>query len=147
MADTTAKREVLGLLDTAPGLRPADILTSAIVPSLSSALDIGVAAPHALHAEDHCCETMRLRKVHYYRDHLEDLRLQGIIYTPLVWSRWGREHEETTKVLRQIARAAARRRGDKYDAVLSILRDAIGAALARRSAAMLLSCMPQYEHR
>ena len=86
---------------------------------------------------------MRLRKVHHYRDHLEDFRLQGIIYTPLVWSCCGREHEETTKVLRQIARAVARRRGDKYDAVLSILRDEIGAAFARRSAAMLLSCVPQ----
>ena len=95
---------------------------------------------------DDCCETMRVRKMHHYRDHLEDLRLQGIIYTPLIWSCWGREHEDTTKVLRQIARAAARRRGDKYDAVLSTLRDAICAALARRSAAMLLSCMPLYEH-
>ena len=112
MADTTAEREVLGLLDTAPGLRPADILTTAVVPSLSLALDIGVAAPHALHAGNDCCETMRLRKVRHYRDHLEDFHLQGIIYTPLVWSCWGREHEETTKVLRQIARAAARRRGD-----------------------------------
>ena len=147
IVDTTAEREVLGLFDTAPGLRPADILTTAVVPSLSSALDIGVATPHAFHAGYDCCETMRLRKVHHYRDHLEDLRLQGIIYTPLVWSCWGCEHEETTKVLGQIARAAARMRGDKCDAVLSILRDAIGAASARRSAAMLLSCMPQYEHR
>ena len=64
---------------------------------------------------------MRLCKVRHYRDHLEDLRLQGILYTPLIWSCWGREHEETTKVLRQIDRAAARRRGDKYEAVLSIL--------------------------
>ena len=147
MADTTAEREVLGLLDTAPGLRPADILTNAVVPALSSALDIGVAAPHAVHAGDDCCEAMRLRKIRHYQDHLEDLRLQGIIYTPLIWSCWGREHEDTTKVLRQIARVAARRRGDKYEAVLSSLRDVIGAVLARRAAAMLLSCMPHYDHR
>ena len=147
MADTTAEREVLGLLDTAPGLRPADILTNAFVPALSSALDIGVAAPHAVHAGDDCCEAMRLRKIRHYQDHLEDLRLQGIIYTPLIWSFWGREHEDTTKVLRQIARVAARRRGDKYEAVLSSLRDVIGAVLARRAAAMLLSCIPHYDHR
>ena len=85
--------------------------------------------------------------MHHYRDHLEDLRVHGIIYIPLVWYCWGRDHEDTTKVLRQIARAAARRRGDKYDAVLSTLRDTVCAALARRAAAMLLSCMPLYEHR
>ena len=112
MTDTTAEREVLRLLDTAPGLRPADILTIAVVPSLSSALDIGVAAPHALHAGEDCCETMRVRKIHHYRNHFEDLRLQGIVYTPLIWSCWGREHE-----------------------------------VARRAAAMLLSCVPHYEHR
>ena len=33
-ADTTAKREVLGLLDSAPGLRPFDF-TSAVLPSLT----------------------------------------------------------------------------------------------------------------
>ena len=90
---------------------------------------------------------MRVRKIHNYRDHLTDLRFQGIIYTPLVSSFWGREHEDTTKVLRQIARAAARRRGYKYEAVVSSLRGTIGAVLARRAAAMLLSCMPHYEHR
>jgi hypothetical protein len=30
--------------------------------------------------------------------------------------------------------------------VLSSLRDVIGAVLARRAAAMLLSCMPHYDH-
>ena len=77
MVGTTAECEVLfDYLDTAPGLRPADILTTAVVPLLSSALDIGVAAPHALHAGDDCCETMWVRKMDHYRDHLEDLRLQ-----------------------------------------------------------------------
>ena len=35
MAGTTAEPEVLGLLDTAPGHRPADTFTSAVTPSLS----------------------------------------------------------------------------------------------------------------
>ena len=86
MADTIAEREDLGLLDASPGLRPADILTSAVSPYQSSALDIGVAIPHAIHAGEDCCETMRLRKVDRYRDHLVDLRLQGIEYQRLVWS-------------------------------------------------------------
>ena len=147
IADTTAEREVLGLLDTAPGLRPADILTCAVQPALSSALDIGIAAPHSAHAGTDCCETMRLRKVRYYADHTGDLLEQGIEYTPVIWSCWGREHEDTTRVLRQIARVVARRRGGSHDMVLSSLRDAIGAILARRAAAMLNSCMPAFEPR
>ena len=90
---------------------------------------------------------MRLRKIYHYRDWLEDFRLQGILYTPLIGSSWGREHKETINVLKQLARAAARRRGDKYDAIFAALRDSIGAALARRSGAMLLSGMPLYDHR
>ena len=116
-------------------------------PPLSSALDIGVAAPHAIHAGEDCCETMRLLTIDRYRDHLEDLRLQGIVYLPLIWSCWGREHEETSKILRQLARSAARRRGDEYAPVLTAMRDSVCAALARRSAAMLLSGMPRYDDR
>ena len=147
IADTTAEREVLGLLDAAPGLRPADILTCAVQPALSSALDIGIAAPHSLHAGSDCRETMRLRKLKYYADHTGDLLEQGIEYTPIIWSCWGREHEDTTRVLRQIARVVARRRGGSHDMVLSSIRDAIGAILARRAAAMLNSCMPAFEPR
>ena len=147
IADTTAEREVLGLLDTAPGLRPADILTCAVQPSLSFALDIGIAAPPAAHAGTDCCETMRRRKVRHYADHAGDLLEQGIQYVPIIWSCWGREHEDTTRVLRRIARVVARRRGGSHDAVLASLRDAIGAILARRAAAMLGSCMPAPEPR
>ena len=147
IADTIAEREVLGLLDTAPGLRPADILTCAVQPSLSSALDIGIAAPHSAHAGTDCCETMRRRKVRHYADHAGDLLEQGIQYIPIIWSCWGREHEDTTRVLRRIARVVARRRGGSHDVVLTSLRDAIGAILARRAAAMLGSCMPAPEPR
>ena len=47
LADATAEKETLGLLDTAPGLRPANVLTSAVSPGWVSALDVGIAAPHA----------------------------------------------------------------------------------------------------
>ena len=107
MADTTAERDVSGLRDTAPGRRPADIFASAVIPSLFSPVGIGVAAPHAIHAGEDCCETMRLRKIYNYHEYLLDFRLQGINYIPLVWSWWGRGHEETTKILRQFARSAA----------------------------------------
>ena len=90
---------------------------------------------------------MRLRKIRYYADHTGDLLEQGIEYTPAIWSRWGREHEDTTQVLWQIARGVASGRGGSHDMVLSSLRDAIGAILARRAAAMLNSCMPAFEPR
>ena len=48
MVNTSAEREVFGLLDFAPGLRPAKILSFAVSPSLSSALNISVAAPKPL---------------------------------------------------------------------------------------------------
>ena len=147
IADTTAEREVLGLLDTAPGSRPADILTCSVLPSLSSALDIGIAAPHAARAGSDCCETMRWRKVRNYAEHDSALLEQGIQYTPIVWSCWGREHADTTRVLKRIARVVARRRGGSHDVVLSSLRGAIGSILARRAAAMLGSCMPAHEPR
>ena len=38
LADATAEREVLGMLDTAPWLRPADILITAVTASYSCAL-------------------------------------------------------------------------------------------------------------
>ena len=84
-ADATAECEVLGLLDSAPALRPVDILTSAASPSLTSALDVGVAAPHAAHAGDDGCETMRLRKLHWYRDYVSELEHQGIEQKHPIW--------------------------------------------------------------
>ena len=130
------------MLDTAPGLRPADILITAVTASYSSALDVGVAAPHAAHAGVDCCETMRLRKIDRDRDYLAELDHQGVEYKPLIWSCWGREHEDKSRVLRQLARIAARRRGDEAKHVLAATRDNVGAAFARRSAAMLLACAP-----
>ena len=90
---------------------------------------------------------MRLRKVDLHRAHFEDLRIQGIDYQPLVWSCWGREHEDTSKILRQLARSNARRRGDECAPVLTAMRHTVCAALARRSAAMVLSCMPRSDSR
>ena len=143
LADTTAEKEVLGLLDTAPGLRPADILTSAVSPGRVSALDVGVAAPGARHAGADCTESMRRRKRAVYARYLDALAAEGVDYQPLTWSCWGREHPDTTAVLTQLARRAARRRGVASHApLLRRARAGIGAALARRAAAMLRACLP-----
>ena len=144
LADHTAEKETLGLLDTAPGLRPADVLTSAVSPGYVSALDIGVAAVEARHAGCDCTETMRLRKRAAYARHLPSMEAEGIQYRPLVWSCWGREHPDTTAVLTALARQAARRRGlASHAGLLRSTRAQVGAALARRSAAMLRSCLPR----
>ena len=143
VADATCEKEVLGLLEAAPGLRPADVLTSAVSPGLTSALDVGIAAPHALHAGDDCTETMRLKKRGTYSRHLEALAAERIEYKPLVWTCWGREHPDTTAVLLQLAKQGARRRGwGSHDRLLARAKASIGAAIARRAAGMLLACMP-----
>ena len=63
LADSTSEPEVLGLIASAPGLRPADVLTKALGESQSTALDVGVAAPGAHGAGDDCTESMRRTKV------------------------------------------------------------------------------------
>ncbi|CAE8635350.1 unnamed protein product [Polarella glacialis] len=143
LADATAEKEVLGLLEAAPGLRPADILTSAASPGLTSALDVGIASPDAAHAGADCAEAMRVRKRAVYSRFLPALEAEGIEYRPLVWSCWGREHPDTTATLTQLARQAARRRSmPDHIRLLQRARAQIGAALARRAAAMLRACMP-----
>jgi hypothetical protein len=143
VADATAETEVLGLLETAPGLRPVDVLTTAVSPGLTSALDVGIAAPHAQHAGSDCAETMRLKKRRTYAVRLPALESEGLEYRPVVWSCWGREHPDTTAVLLQLAKQGARRRGwASHVRLLQKARAQIGAALARRASGMLRACLP-----
>ena len=78
VADPCVERLVLGLFDTAPGLRVADILTNAASPSHNSALDVEIAAPHALQAGSDCCGYMRTRKLNNYSEFFSELHVQGI---------------------------------------------------------------------
>ena len=101
LVDATAERKVLGLLETAPGFRPADALTCVVsVSFVLIFLDIGAAAPHAFTLVKRAERFGEFFKMLNYRDHLEDLRFKEVIYTHFVWSCWGRERENTTKVLR-----------------------------------------------
>ena len=110
---------------------------------MTSALDVGIAAPHARHAGSDCAETMRLKKRATYSRHLAALAEEGIEYKPLVWTCRGREHPDTTASLTQLARQAARRKGYSDHAfLLRRVRAHVGAAIARRGAAMLRVCMP-----
>ena len=143
LADFINQLKNCGFIVCAPGLRPADVLTSAASPGWTSALDIGVASPDARHAGEDCAEAMRVRKRGVYARHLSALEAEGVQYRPLVWSCWGREHPDTTAVLTQLARQAARRHGMLcFSPLLRRVRARVGAALARRAAAMLRACLP-----
>ena len=65
---------------------------------------------------------MRLHKVYRYWSYVTDLDHKEIEYKPLIWSCWGREHANTNSIFRQLARTAARRRGD--DAIRQLEQDA-----------------------
>jgi hypothetical protein len=107
------------------------------------ALDVGIASPDSqagIAAED-ALEAMRVRKLGEYKDLEADLREADLVYTPLPWSCWGREHAETTKLLEALSRRAARHRGEaNWRSVLRSFRADTGAILARRLCAMWRQC-------
>ena len=143
MAEAAAEPEVLGLIDAAPGLRPADLLTSAASPGLLSALDVGIASPDSTLAVStgDGPEAMRARKAAVYAPFLEHMEAHGVVYTPMPWSCWGREHPDTSRVLTALARRAARRSGTAdWRRALREFRADAGAALARRVGAMWRQC-------
>ena len=145
LADATSEIETPGLISAALGLRPADVLISvAGIGLASSALDVGVAAPDAVHAGRDCAQTMFASKIATYRPHLSAMAEDGVSYIPMIWTAWGREHPETTRVLDIIAKRAARRRGAAdHRAILRRARGLLGSALVRRGVAMLKACRPR----
>ena len=141
--DPHAEKEALGLLPTAPGSRPADVLTSAVGGNGLVALDVGIASPdsQAAVAAGDGLEAMRKRKANVYAGHEEGMRQSGLAYAPLPWSCWGREHADTTTMLESLCRRAARRQGEaNWRATLRFFRAEMGAILARRASAMWRQC-------
>ena len=146
LADSSTAVEALGLIPSAPALRPADLLTSAALPGRLAALDIGITSPDAAAAGDDCCQAMYDRKRHDYRQHLQELEAQDITYRPMVWSAWGRAHPETVVMLDAMARQAARRRGLRdHRFILRRTNAAVGAQIMRRAVRMCLACVPHLE--
>ena len=107
------------------------------------ALDVGIASPDSLAAmaAGDCLEAMRVRKKDEYAEFEAALREAELVYTPIPWSCWGREHEDTTKVLEALSRRTARHRGHAdWKAVLRSFRADVGAVIARRASAMWCQC-------
>ena len=142
LAHATAEPEVLGLIASAPGARPADVLTSALAADKDTALDVGIASPDAAGAGPDCTESMRSRKLAKYLEYQGELDAARVVYRPITWSCYGREHPDTTAVLLAVARRTARRQGlaDPLP-VLRRMRASIGVALARRAARMVHACL------
>ena len=90
------------------------------------------------------CDAMFSSKRKVYSPYLHELEVeQDIAYLPLVWSTWGREHPETSIVLTNMAKLAARRAGLRDPGLLlRRLRTAIGVQLARRAVRMVRACLP-----
>ena len=89
---------------------------------------------------------MRARKQGFYADYVDNMRAASLVYAPMPWSCWGREHAATTAWLESLCRRAARRKGEaNWRASLRLFRADIGAILARRASAMWRQCALAHE--
>ena len=76
--------------------------------------------------------------------HLPELRNQGIQYAPMVWSAYGRPHANTVRIIRQLAKRAARRRGLPSASIVERRTHAkIAVEIWRRAARMVGACLPR----
>ena len=143
-ADPGTDTEVPGLCPRAPTLRPADILSKAAHPTQIVAVDVGIRAPHASTAGDEPLESMRSDKIIKYAPHLEDLRVQGIIFQPAIFSAYGRRHPSATQMIKLSVAKAIRRRGNVGgERLLRWWLRQISAEIWRRAAKMILACLPR----
>jgi hypothetical protein len=99
--------------------------------------------PEASGAGRDCTEALRRRKLREHQVYEEDMRRAGLTYVPMAWSAFGRPHDVAHAVLGNVARMAARRRGGTEAEVLRRrTAAAIGLEIARRSAKMVMACLP-----
>ena len=75
--DPAATTETRELIHSAPGLRPADILTSTVGATHLTTVDIEIASPDAAHAGSDCLATMYRDKTSHYGLPLEALQQQA----------------------------------------------------------------------
>ena len=127
-----------------PALRPADVPTRALHPTMIVAADVGVRAPHAGDAGPEPLVDMVVAKTEKYAPHFNDLQSQGIVFEPLIVSAYGRRHPRATQLIDTAAQRAARRRGWSNAAGLRKwwLRQ-LAAEVWRRAARMVHACFPR----
>ena len=69
------------------------------------------------------------------------MRSQGISYMPLIWTAWGRPHDDVVQTMRSLIARAARRRG--LVSFADVLREAkfkIALEIQARAARMVIAC-------
>ena len=118
------------------------MLTTAAFGRLA-ALDVSVVAPHGAGAGQDAAAAQVGAKVRRYAPYLRDLAADGIAYRPLVWTTWGRPHEDAAAAVASMAAAAGRRLGVPSHALAARARTAVGVALWRRAARMVAACGPR----
>ena len=136
MADAGTVTEPLGLVPSAPNLRPADILTRASTVDGFLACDVGIASPEASGAGLDCVESMRVRKLEHYGERvLMEPEAQNVRYTPLVLSCYGR---------RSTAQQAARTRdGSTAESLVRRWELEVAVDVWRRTAMIGRRCLPR----
>ena len=142
MADAGTVTEPLGLVPSAPNLRPADILTRA---STVDGCDVGIASPEASGAGLDSVESMRVRQLEHTGERVPmELEEQNVLYTPLVLSCYGRRSSILTSLLRAAAQQAARTR-DASTAESLVWRWELVVVVQvwRRTAMMVRRCLPR----
>ena len=140
-ADPAAEAEPAGLVAHRPGLRPADVLCAGSSRGQLCALDVGVTMPLPADGDTDAAQRYKDLKLRKYRNYADAMRAQGITYTPIIWTSWGRAHDDVIQHLRSLAARAARRRG--LVSHKDILREAqfnIALELQARAARMVLAC-------
>ena len=144
ISDPGACMEAVGLVDSQPNLRPADILTRAAIPNRTAALDVGVKCPEAAGAGDDCTQTMVEEKLAYYAAILPELERKGITYCPITFSSFGRRHGTTSRIMQEAASRAARFRGQlNSKQMLRSWSATVTTELWRRVARMVKACLPK----
>jgi hypothetical protein len=143
-ADPATSIEVVGLCPQEPTLRPADVLTRSMHPTLTVAVDVGIRAPHAARAGSEYLTTMRTTKIQKYERHRDDLAAQGIVYQPAIFSSFGRRDHAANQMITHAASRAARQRGwGDSRGYLKWWKRQLTAELWRRTAKMIQSCIPK----
>ena len=99
-------------------------------------------SPDAAGAGVDACVSATTHKLEKYGPILEELRNEGMEYTPAVWTCWGRPGSAAAAAVRSLACAAARRHGIADPTLLERHTNAIiGCFIWKRAACMVLACL------
>jgi len=140
-ADPGTEKEVAGLVPSDPDLRPADILTRAAHAARNMAVDVMVKAPTGSVAEDGA-ESGKRNKLARYGHILPELEAQGIRYAPAVFTSYGREHADVTRMLKAAAWKVDRTGGeDRGRDRLRKWRRSVAVEIWRRAARLVHRCV------